>query len=195
MASESSPLLDLARQVWRELQPLRDAQTAGSDPVAARLLQLQPLAAADADPAAAQRLRGWLDDYYTAASVAASAIRAGKPPGAELELAGAKLGALAGTLPAPVGPVVEEDLRDPRHGERVDEARQDERDRGGAERRHDVIDQPVFRRRPTVGHGRSGHDRSGVSSHGFLRYTAPMAASPMSMSLMPMNGAMTPPAP
>lgn len=107
MASENSPLLDLARQVWLELQPLRAAQTAASDPVAARLLQLQPLAGADADPAAVQRLRGWLDDYYTAASVAASSIRAGKPPGAEFEQAGAKLEALAATLPAPIGPVVQ----------------------------------------------------------------------------------------
>jgi type VI secretion system protein ImpL len=106
MASESSPLLDLARQAWRELQPLQAAQAAGSDPVAARLLELRPLAAADADPAALQRLRGWLDDYYTAGSVAASALRAGRPPGAELEQASAKLQAVAGTLPLPIGPIV-----------------------------------------------------------------------------------------
>ena len=106
MASENSPLLDLVRQVWQELQPLRAAQAAASDPVAARLLELQPLAAADGDPAALQRLRGWLDDYYTASSVAASALRAGRPPGAELEQASAKLQAVAGTLPAPIGPIV-----------------------------------------------------------------------------------------
>lgn len=107
MASENSDLLDLARQVWVELKPLRDAGIGASDPVAARLLQLQPLGAADADPGAVQRLRGWLDDYYTAASVAASAIRAGKPPGPEFEQAGARLEALAGKLPAPIGPVVQ----------------------------------------------------------------------------------------
>ncbi len=106
MASESSPLLDLVSQAWQELQPLRAAQAAASDPVAARLLELQALAPGEADPAALQRLRGWLDDYYTATSVAASALRAGRPPGAELEQASAKLQATSATLPAPVGPIV-----------------------------------------------------------------------------------------
>lgn len=107
MAAMTSPLLDLGRVVWGELQPLEDSRIEQSDPVTMHLLELRVLGAKGGDPAVVQRWQGWLDAYYTAASLAATAIRAGKPPGVEFEQATARLRAQAGTMPAPLGAVAQ----------------------------------------------------------------------------------------
>lgn len=106
MASEQSPLLDLVRKAWRELQPLESSETARADPVAQGLLALRAFAGGDADSPAARGLRQALEVYATAASMAATEIAAGQIDAGALAQARARLIAQAGSLPAPLGTVV-----------------------------------------------------------------------------------------
>lgn len=106
LGSEQSPLLALVRRVWPELEVLRASEAAQSDPVAQRLLELQPLGDGDANGAAPRALRDALDAYYTAVSMAAGDVAAGRADAEALTQADARLRARAGALPPPVGAVL-----------------------------------------------------------------------------------------
>ncbi len=105
MAQPGSPLLGLVRDVWRELQPLRAAQAAATDPVAARLSELAPFA--EPDSAATRKLLGWLDAYLAAAGLAAEALRAGALPDAQARQTLAALRVQAAVMPDPLAPLLQ----------------------------------------------------------------------------------------
>ncbi len=105
MGGDRSPVLELARRAAEQLQPLQRSGLGSRDPRVAALLELSAATTGGADPARSQ-LRGWLDTYYTAASMAASAIAAAGAPGDALALAAARLRAQAATLPAPLAGVL-----------------------------------------------------------------------------------------
>ena len=105
MGGDASPVLELARRAAEQLQPLQRSGLGTRDPRASALLELAAATSGGAD-SARSRLRGWLDTYYTAASMAASVIAAAGAPGDALALAAARLRAQAATLPAPLAGVL-----------------------------------------------------------------------------------------